>query len=475
MKFIGRQRELESLEREYQKDSSFVVIYGRRRVGKTTLIKEFIKGKLAFYFLATEEVESQSIKRLSGVVSRVTQNPLLQRAAFSDWLDLFHIIAEFRPEEKKVLVIDEFPYLVKTNAAFPSILQNAWDEILKDSNVMLILCGSLISMMQKHALSHDSPLYGRRSAQIRLKPLPFTDLYAVQGQPFSQAVEQYSVTGGVPKYLEFFEPGEDLYRQIQEVVLSKNGFLYEEPNFLLKDEVQSANSYFSIIRAIADGNHKLGKIAGALGMETSSLTPYLSTLIDLDFLKKATPVTEKNPEKSRKGLYFISDNFIRFWFRYVYPYKGELELDNQQIVLDELQKTFISSFVAFAYEDVCKNIFAELCRSGQLAFVPSRIGSYWHNDLNADTEIDVAAVDRQNKRLFIGECKYHQKPVDLPVLTALQQKVAASTDLQNSFIRQGYQVLYGLFSKSGFSDRLFAFAKECDDLLLINEDQIVRL
>lgn len=148
MKFIGRQRELESLEREYQKDSSFVVIYGRRRVGKTTLIKEFIKGKLAFYFLATEEVESQSIKRLSGVVSRVTQNPLLQRAAFSDWLDLFHIIAEFRPEEKKVLVIDEFPYLVKSNPAFPSILQNAWDEVLKDSNVMLILCGSLIGMMQ---------------------------------------------------------------------------------------------------------------------------------------------------------------------------------------------------------------------------------------------------------------------------------------------------------------------------------------
>ena len=173
MKFIGRQRELESLEREHQKDSSFVVIYGRRRVGKTTLIKEFIKGKLAFYFLATEEVESQSIKRLSGVVSRVTRNPLLQRAAFSDWLDLFHIIAEFRPEEKKVLVIDEFPYLVKSNPAFPSILQNAWDEVLKDSNVMLILCGSLIGMMQKHALSYDSPLYGRRTAQIRLAPLSF--------------------------------------------------------------------------------------------------------------------------------------------------------------------------------------------------------------------------------------------------------------------------------------------------------------
>ena len=149
MKFIGRQRELESLEREYQKDSSFVVIYGRRRVGKTTLIKEFIKGKLAFYFLATEEVESQSIKRLSGVVSRVTQNPLLQRAAFSDWLDLFHIIAEFRPEEKKVLIIDEFPYMCKNNKSIPSILQNLWDTTLKNENVMIILCGSAMSFIEK--------------------------------------------------------------------------------------------------------------------------------------------------------------------------------------------------------------------------------------------------------------------------------------------------------------------------------------
>ena len=157
MNFIGRKEELNTLEKEFRRDGSFVVIYGRRRIGKTTLIKEFIKDKQAFYFLATEEVESQSMKRLAGVVARVTRNSMLQRVTFTDWLDLFREIANYRPEEKKVLVIDEFPYLVKTNAAFPSILQNAWDEILKDSNVMLILCGSLISMMQKHALSHDSP------------------------------------------------------------------------------------------------------------------------------------------------------------------------------------------------------------------------------------------------------------------------------------------------------------------------------
>ena len=470
MKFIGRQRELEALEREYQKDSSFVVIYGRRRIGKTTLIKEFIKDKLAFYFLATEEMESQSIKRLSGVVSRVTQNPLLQRAAFSDWLDLFHIIAEFRPEKKKVLVMDEFPYLVKSNPAFPSILQNAWDEGLKDSNVMLILCGSLIGMMQKHALSYDSPLYGRRTAQIRLAPLPFPDVYAAQRLSFERAVEQYAITGGVPKYLEFFNDQEGLLEQVESAVLSKNGFLYEEPNFLLKDEVVSAVNYFSIIRVMADGNHKLGKIAGALGTETSALTPYLSTLSDLGFVVKETPVTEKNPEKSRKGLYFISDNFVRFWFRYVYPYKGELELDNTQIVLDEIRKDFVQKFVAFAYEDICRSIFADLSRKGAIDFVPSRIGAYWLNDLDSDTEIDVMAVDHQNKRFFAGECKYHNKPVDAPVFFALRDKVQASAGIQK--VLKGYQPIFGIFSKSGFTQRLVDLGKENPQLFLINEDHL---
>ena len=194
MEFIGRKREMEKLESEYSRDSSFVVIYGRRRVGKTTLIKEFLK-KAAFYFLTTEEIESQSMKRLAGVVARTTKNRLLQNTTFTDWLDLFQVIADYEPEKKKVLVIDEFPYLVKTNSAFPSILQNAWDEVLKDNNVMLILSGSLIGMMQKHALSYDSPLYGRRTSQMRLAPLPFTDIYSVQNLSFTGSVEQIRCNG----------------------------------------------------------------------------------------------------------------------------------------------------------------------------------------------------------------------------------------------------------------------------------------
>lgn len=471
MRFIGRKNELHTLNTEYNRNSSFVVIYGRRRVGKTTLIKEFLKNKTAFYYLATEELESQSMKRLANVIARTTKNTLLQKIEFTDWLDLFQLIADYKPEEKKVLVIDEFPYLVRTNSAFPSILQNAWDEFLKDSNVMLILSGSLIGMMQKHVLSYDSPLYGRRTAQMRLTPLPFTSIYETQNLPFEQAVEQFALTGGVPKYLEFFEDGRPLEEQLKDAVFSKNGFLYEEPNFLLKSEFLTAVNYFSIIKTIADGNHKLGKIASALGQESSSLTPYLSTLSDLGFIEKRTPITEKNPEKSRKGLYFIADNFLRFWFCYVYPYKGELELDNMQIVLDEIHKDFKEKFVAFAYEDICKDIFAKLCSNNAISFVPSRIGSYWLNDYDGDTEIDVMSVDHQNKQVFAGECKYHTKPVDAPVYFTLKEKVDNAAEIRKSFPK--YNVIYGLFSKSGFTKRMLDIAKENPNILLIHEDHFL--
>lgn len=471
MNFLGREKEILVLEKEYNRDGGFVVIYGRRRIGKTTLIKQFIKSKTAFYFLATKEVESQSMKRFAGVIARTTGNSVMQKAAFSDWLDLFQAVADYKPNEKKVLVIDEFPYLVKVNDSFPSILQNAWDEILKDSNVMLILCGSLISMMKKHALSYESPLYGRRTAQMRIAPLPFTTVYENQKLSFEEAAEQYSITGGVPKYMEFFSDGQPLYEQIKENVLSKNGFLYEEPNFLLTDEVQVPTNYFSIIKVIADGNHKLGTIAGILGLETSALTPYLKTLSELGFIEKQVPVTERNAEKTRKGLYFISDNFLRFWFRYVYPYKGELELDNMQISLDELDKDFKEKFVAFAYEDICKEIFARLCSDKAIDFTPSKIGSYWLNDKSGNTQIDVMAVDTVNKRLFAGECKYHNQPIDADVYFELVKKVDNSSEIKSAF--KGYTVIYGVFSKSGFTSRMTDISNSNPNLFLINETSIV--
>lgn len=471
MKFIGRNNELSALEREYRRHGGFVVIYGRRRVGKTTLIKEFIREKNSFYFLATREIESQCMKRFAGVISRQTGNKMISNVSFNEWDDLFRLVADHKPDEKKVLVIDEFPYLVKTNPAFPSVLQNIWDEFLKDSNVMLILCGSLIGMMKKYALDYDSPLYGRRTSQIRLAPLSFSEVYNSSSMSFEDAVMQYSVTGGVPKYMEFFDDSHSLYEQITSNILMKNSFLYEEPFFLLDEEVQVPVNYFSILKAIADGNHKLGKISSVLNTDNNHLTPYMTTLADLGFIEKRVPVTESSPEKSRKGLYYISDNFIRFWFRYVYPYRGELEMDNVQIVLDEMKKDFVNKFVALSYEDVCRHVFCRLCVSGKIDFVPSKTGSYWLNDISGDTEIDVVSVDNQHKTVFFGECKYHTQPVDADVYFNLRNKVENSSDLNKNL--KDYKFIYGVFSKSGFTARLTETVSDNDDVYLINEDDIV--
>ena len=171
-------------------------------------------------------------------------------------------------------------------------------------------------------------------------------------------------------------------------------------------------------------------------------------------------------------MYFIADNFIRFWFRYVYPYKGELEFDNMQIVLDEIQKDFIEKFVAFTYEDICKDIFVKLCKGGEVSFTPSHIGSYWLNDFDGDTEIDVMAVDQQNKRIFAGECKYHNKPVDAPVYFALKEKVARTDEIRKAY--PNYTVTFGVFSKSGFTQRLLDAAGENPDILLFEGDHILQ-
>jgi AAA+ ATPase superfamily predicted ATPase len=471
--FIGRVGELKTLEEEYARDDGFVVIYGRRRVGKTTLIKEFIKGKKALYFLATEETETNVVRDFAARVGGFIGDETLRNANYRNWHDLFRRFADYKPDEKKVLIIDEMPYLVKVNPAFASVLQKAWDERLKNQNVMLIVCGSLIGMMKKTALNYDSPLYGRRTAQIRLMPLRFSEIYAVSGDSFAVAAEKYAITGGVPKYFEFFDAARSLRDEIARTILSKNGFLYEEPSFLLKEEVREPVNYFSIVRTMAAGNHKIGNIAGLLELSPGKLTPYMKTLIDLGFVEKRLPVTEKNAEKSRKGLYFISDNFMRFWFKYVYPFRGELELDNTEIVFEQLDRNFVSSFVALAYEDICRDIFARLCAAKRIPFTPSKIGSYWQSDLQKQAaQIDVTAVDNSHKTVFAGECKYRDKEVDADVYFELKAKTERSAALKKVFA--GHKFIYGVFSKSGFTKRLLDVAEQNEGLFLINEAELIR-
>ena len=465
MEFISREKELSDLEFEYQNGHSFVAVYGRRRVGKTALIQEFIKNKPALYYLATEESESQSMRRFSQSLSQFAGKDFLAKASFDDWIDLFKIFVSVQTAHTKVLVIDEFQYLVNVNPAFASIFQKAWDEVLSKNDVMVIICGSYINMITKEVLSEKSPLYGRRTAQIRLAPLLFWEIREhFSNKSFSDVVELYSVTGGVPKYIEFFDNNRALMSNVEHYILNKNGFLYEEPAFLLDKEVKEPINYFSILKAIADERHKVSEISALMQVEGNQLSPYLATLQELDLLEKRVPVTESNPEKSKKGLYYIKDLFIRFWFKFVFPNKGELEIGNEEPVLERIRHNFIDNHVAFVYEEVCRNIFINLCRRKEIDFSFSRIGSFW----DSNTEIDVVAVDDYKKRIFAGECKYYNddKPVDVSVYSKLLEKCE-----NNSF--KGYKITYGLFSKSGFSSHLIDIAKNNKKLILINEDSVV--
>ncbi|MEE5993968.1 MAG: ATP-binding protein [Oscillospiraceae bacterium] len=457
MKFIGREKELNALEREYQRNSGFIVVYGRRRVGKTTLIKQFIRGKDALYFLASEESERQNLNQFTEKLADFTRQSFLAQSRFESWLDAFKVLVSYQPEKKKILVIDEFQYLVNGNPAYPSIFQKAWDEILKDNQVTVILCGSLISMMTTQVLSHSSPLYGRRTAQIRLQPLKFQEFReAFPDKSFAELTELYAVTGGVPKYIEFFDNSLSLWENMTDTILNKSGFLYEEPLFLLEKEVREPVNYFSIMKVISMGNHKLAKIAGCLEQKTNSIIPYLSTLAELHLIEKRIPVTEQNPEKSRKGLYYINDWFIAFWFRFVYPYRSELEMDNIGYVLNKIQNSLIENHVSYVFEAISREILITLCMNGQIDFHPSKVGAYW----NQHTEIDVVAVDNDNHRIFAGECKYYENPVPADVYFDLKKKCESVPEFQ------GYEIIYGIFSKSGFEPRLKELQNE--NLHLIN-------
>lgn len=462
-RFIDREDEIRTLENEYaRKGSALVILYGRRRVGKTTLISEFIKDKPALFFLASEESEAQNRSEFKDRAAEFINNDLLRDAKVSSWDTIFKTIMQTDFEAKPVIVIDEFQYIGKSNPAFPSVFQRIWEEQLKDKPVMVILCGSLISMMESQTLSYNSPLYGRRTAQMKLKQIPFR--YYRQFFPDkseNELVEMYAVTGGVPKYIESFADVGDIYEGISENILNPSGYLYDEPQFLLQQEVSEVGSYFSIIKAIAAGNSKLSAIATLLEVKSTSLTKYLKTLIDLDILEREVPVTEDNPEKSKKGLYKIKDNYLRFWFAFVYPNLSFIESGNSRIVMNKIRKGFISSHVAFVYEDICREKMWDLSSQDTWPFYFSKIGRYW----DSKTEIDVVALDPDGKNMILGECKYWKDPVGINILRDLEEKSKAV-----SWNKAARKTWFVLFSSSGFTPELETLAKKREDVLLVGNN-----
>lgn len=458
-KFVDREEEMMTLQSEYERPgSSLVILYGRRRVGKTALISEFIKGKNALFFLASEESEAQNRTAFKEKAADFTGNELLRQFDAKNWDILFQTIMQTPFQEKPIIVIDEFQYIGKSNPAFPSIFQRIWEEQLKDRSVMVILCGSLISMMESQTLSYSSPLYGRRTAQIRLKQIPFRYYHEFfPDKSPRELVEYYSVTGGVPKYIELFSESDDIYHAIQKNILNRSGYLYDEPHFLLQQEVSEIGNYFSVIRAIAAGNSKLSAISTVLEVKSTSLTKYLKTLIDLDILEREVPVTEENPEKSKKGLYKIKDNYLRFWFAFIYPNMSFIESGNSAIVLNKIRKSMVSGHTAFVYEDVCREQMWKLNANGAWPFHFSKLGRWW----DSRNEIDIAAIDPDGSNLILGECKFWQEPVGSNILYALEQKAAAvewRKDRRHTWLI--------LFSAAGFTDELKEIAKSRSDLIL---------
>ncbi|BCS82397.1 ATP-binding protein [Anaerocellum diazotrophicum] len=458
-KFINRSKELEFLEKQYQeKNSSLVIIYGRRRIGKTALIKKCIQHKPAIYFLASEEAENQNIEYFKKAVSNFLKNPLIERLSGVGWDDIFDVIVNSKIDKKVVIVFDEFQNLCKTNPAFASVVQRIWDEKLKNQNFMLILSGSLVGMMQEHALSYSSPLYGRRTGQIKLKQFSFKEAKEFFPEVSDhQFIWIYSIIGGVPKYLEMFKFEGDIYKAIEENILNRQSFLYEEPIFLLEKEVHEVGSYFSIIKSIALGNHKLSQIAQNLSVAQTKLTKYLNTLMDLDIVRREVPITEEYPEKSKRGLYFINDNFIDFWFKFVYPYREQLELDNTKYVLENIKSRIVTNHISFVYEEICRQILMDLVKTKEIDVQLDRVGKWW----DSKSEIDIVGIGKNTGHVVFGECKYSQNVVDIDVFFNLKKKA------ESIKIFPEQKELYILFSKTGFSERLLEFAKETKNLILI--------
>ncbi len=439
--FINRNIELRALNERYKsKKAEFVVIYGRRRTGKTELIKKFFKNKKHFYFLGDLQREEQLLSMFSEVVANVTKKEYMR---FGNWDDLFKFLKDFS-KERVIVVFDEVGYINRANKAFYSILQRFWDEYLQYTKIFLILCGSSISMMERGVLGYKSPLYGRRTGQMELNPLSYKDsrLFFPKSDEKNR-VEFYSVTGGIPAYLKEFDENYSVFENIQKKILNLDSHLYKEPRFILLEELRDPTTYFSILIAISQSARKFNEISQKSYVEPNKLSKYLSVLLNLRLIERILPITERK-ELRRNAIYRIKDNLFNFWFRYIYPHESLIEGGSVEIVINNIKKDF-NSFVSFTFEDICKGLLMELNKQGKLPFRFTKIGSWWHKD----QEIDIVALNEETKEILFCECKWQEKRTGINTLEGLQEKSKLVEWNDNK--RKEH---FALFSKSGFNDNL---------------------
>ncbi|MCJ0618989.1 ATP-binding protein [Haloarcula hispanica] len=451
--FVDRDIELEKLTDCYESvTADFVVIYGRRRLGKSELVRQSIADRDdAVYYQAVESTAPNQLEQF--VDTATAQFPSLRNVR-RDWEALLETLGE----EDAIIVIDEFPFLIEEDESLPSRIQRVWDMKLQETGMTLVLVGSSISVMEDKVLSGSAPLYGRRTATIDLKPLEVVDAqqFFPEYDP-ETAITAWSIYGGTPYYLQTIDPDQPLGANVQQTVLSERGLLYSEPEFLLRTELRQPNTYFSILRALAHGRRTPNEIAGMAGVDSGSLSTYLQKLRRLRLVERHIPVTE-SPRTSKRGRYRIAAPLFRFWFRFVYGNQDQLRMLGAD-AYDKLVVPELADYVSPLFERLCQRAIPDLI-DRQFRDV----GQWWFKE----HELDILGLS--DRGLVAGECKFTSQPVSEGVLSDLER---TTEEVRWSGEPAEEETLYILFSRSGYTDDLERVADTRDDVLLFELSDLV--
>ena len=464
--FVNREQELNLLNTKYSSNrAELFVLYGRRRVGKTELLRHFCQDKEYVFYIADLATEANSLAEFTRRVSEYQYGDEALLSPFASWDVALRYVATLAKEVRIVVIFDEFTYLIEKNSAIASIFQRLWDSTLKNSRIMLILCGSYVGMIEEHVLSHSSPLYGRRTGQWQLQPFSLPEAHKMLPQySIQEMIKLYATIGGVASYLEEFREGVHYLEQAEQKILTKGNFLYEEARFLLREQLRrSPDRYFSILEAIAHGNTRSNAISQASNVESSQLGHYLESLKGLGLIERIVPITEYNPEKSKQGIYRLLDQYLRFWFRFVYPNRSALERGNTAKISRVVEQQ-IDQHTGPSFELICQEYVSRHFIDGDTEAKYNRVGHWW----NRHHEIDVMAIG-ENATLF-GECKWSTKAVGTNILDDLKQKSMLALKAIKS---PPNEVVFALFSRSGFTANLQELQKS-ENLLLMQADEILQ-
>lgn len=460
--FIGRETELKFLNDRYNESKSqLIVLYGRRRVGKTETLKEFCKGKRHIFYSCTQSTDNVQLAKFSQRLLAEGMTASQYISTFSDWEKAFQAIKDLPyGDEKKLVVIDEFPYMCKGNKSIPSILQNLWDIELKDSNVMIILCGSAMSFIEKELLAEKNPLYGRATGIYKMTEMNFYD--AIKFFPdYSERdkVLVYSILGGIPHYLRQWDNKLTVEENIKKNILTKGCALYSEVEFLLHQELRETPIYNSIIEVVAQGSSKLNEISQkSLVNDTSKASVYLKNLIELGIIEREFSVDTGTKEKANtnRGIYKLTDNFFKFWYAYGFSNYSQLEDGDVDGVYRYLVEPTLHEYASYAFEDICKQYVKELQKNDKLPFRYARIGRWMGktsiregNDGKYridETEIDILCISKDSREYLVGECKYRNSPFSY---AECLNTIAKLTPLKNTA-----KFYYALFSENGFDEKI---------------------